>query len=110
MEKNNVNTYIVKSVFGVVIRLLLPIGLVFLVLWQSVYHAQLNREIRKLSQKKEELFKKNYEIKAKIASTYAAERVESLHNNKSTSKYSYSKDRVITLTLPGEKSYLELDE
>lgn len=66
----------------------------------------MNREIQKLTQKKEELFRKNYDLKAQIASTYASERVENLLRQKYEPKTGYQKDKVITLTLPEHKNFI----
>jgi hypothetical protein len=100
----------VIPILGIFFKLLIPSFLLFFVIWQSVTYAKMNREVRKLSLKKEELFKKNYDLKAKIASTYAADRVENLYNQKYNPKISYSKDRVITLTLPQEKLFANPEE
>ncbi len=62
----------------------------------------MNREIQKLTQKREELFRKNYDLKAQIASIYASERVENLLKR----KYEPKRDKVITLTLPEYKIFV----
>lgn len=110
MNQKSTPKEIIFPILGVFFKLLLPACLLFFVIWQSVTYAKMNREVRKLSQKKEELFKKNYDLKAKIASTYAADRVENLYNQKYNPRVSYSKDRVITLTLPQERLPVTIEE
>ncbi|MCX7997558.1 MAG: hypothetical protein N3A69_01220 [Leptospiraceae bacterium] len=99
----NSSKFVIFEITRVFLKVLFPFLFVYYFTWQSVSFANLNREIHKLTQKKEELFKKNYDLKAKIAATYASERVENLFKQKYESKIGYQKDRVITLTLPENK-------
>lgn len=94
---------VILEITKVFFKLLFPFLFVYYFTWQSVSFANLNREIQRLTQKKEELFKKNYDLKAKIAASYASERVENLFKQKYESKLTYQRDRVITLTLPENK-------
>ncbi len=98
---------IILPILRIFFRLSIPASLLFFLVAQGVSYAKLSREVKKLSQKKEELFKKNYDLKAKIVSTHAASRVENLYNQKYNLKMNYSNDKVITLTLPQERYFTE---
>jgi cell division protein FtsL len=110
MTEKEKNILILRSILKILLRLLVPVILFFLIIWQGIHHAKVNREIKKLTQKKEDLYKRNYDLKAKIISTYAADRVENLYNQKYNPGNSYSKERVINLTLPQEKISTKIDE
>lgn len=110
MSPTEQNLEIFRAIMKILLRLIVPVVLFFLIIWQAIHHAKINREIKKMTQKKEELFKKNYDLKAKIVSTYATDRVENLYNRKYNPGVSYSKDRVISLTLPQEKIFNKIDE
>jgi cell division protein FtsL len=89
------------------IKISLPASVAFLLVWQSIDHAHLNRQIKKLSQKKEELYKKNYELKVRIASFTSAERMESIYK-KNNQSVSFSNKKIITLILPPENKSFEI--
>lgn len=104
--KNEMKT-ITSLILLAVLKLSIPALVIFLLVWQSVDHAHLNRQIKKLSQKKEDLYKKNYELKVRIASFASAERMESIYkkNNQTTS---FSSKKIITLILPPESKDFEI--
>ncbi|MCB1176247.1 MAG: hypothetical protein KDK36_01595 [Leptospiraceae bacterium] len=110
MSEETAPSYILGSIFKILVRLIVPVILFFLIIWQAIYHAKLNREIKKMTHQKEELYKKNYDLKAKIISNYSDNRIENLYNQKYNSGTMFSKDRIITLTLPQEKIHSNLNE
>lgn len=99
------SSVIILEITKAFFKVLFPFVFIYYFTWQSVSFANLNREIHKLTQKKEELFKKNYDLKAKIAAAYASERVENLLRQKYEPKLGYQRDKVITLTLPENKFF-----
>ena len=82
---------------------LLPISVIYFLVWQSISFANLNRDVKKLSQKKEELYKKNYDLKSRIASTTSLEKIDNLYKKNNKTIQTYSGSKTITLTLPREK-------
>ena len=100
-----------KNTLGLILVALLkisiPVSIAFLLVWQSVDHAHLNRQIKKLSQKKEELYKKNYELKVGIASFTSAERMDSIYR-KTNPVSRFSNKKIITLILPPENKGFEI--
>ncbi|HMV45090.1 MAG TPA: hypothetical protein PK079_14620 [Leptospiraceae bacterium] len=89
-----------------VVKISLPASVLFLLVWQSIDHAHLSRQIKKLSLKKEELYKKNYELKVGIATYTSAERMESIYkrNNQAAN---YVNKKISTLILPPENKTFE---
>ncbi|MCE9501468.1 MAG: septum formation initiator family protein [Leptospira sp.] len=87
----------------------IPASLFFFYVWQNVSYQQLNREVRKLSAKKEELIKKNDDLKIGIAEYTSAERIEGLYRK----TYNYLPisvgSRIVTITLPPEKTFQSLE-
>ncbi len=85
----------------------IPFTIIYFLVWQSISYANLNREVKKLSQKREDLYKKNLDLKSRIATSSSIERIDTLYkkNNKNTVVYQGSK--IVTLTLPKEKSILD---
>ena len=90
---------LIKAIFTISV----PIFIIYFLVWQSISFANLSREVKKLSQKKEDLYKKNHDLKSRIASSSSIERIDTLYkkNNKLTSTYSGNK--IVTLTLPKDK-------
>lgn len=94
-------TETLEIVLRCIVKISIPAFLFFLFVWQSVDHANLNRQLRKLSQKKEELYKKNYDLKVGIASFSSTERIETLYRKNSGATLSNTK-KIVTLILPPE--------
>ena len=106
IDKKEITTTVGLILFSL-IKISVPVSVAFLLVWQSVDHAHLNRQIKKLSQKKEELYKKNYELKVGIASFTSAERMESIYR-KTNSVTNFSNKKIITLILPPENKGFEI--
>ena len=106
IDKKEIETTVGLILFSL-IKISVPVSVAFLLVWQSVDHAHLNRQIKKLSQKKEELYKKNYELKVGIASFTSAERMESIYR-KTNSVTNFSNKKIITLILPPENKGFEI--
>ncbi|MDX1960720.1 MAG: hypothetical protein SFU98_19265 [Leptospiraceae bacterium] len=85
------------------LRGLIPILLFFYCIWQSIIYANLTREIKKKSIRREELYKKNFDLKAKISSQTTLEKIETLYNKSLTKERNFTGNKIITLTLPKEK-------
>lgn len=81
----------------------IPICFIYYLVWQSISFANLNREVKKLTQKKEELYKKNYELKSRIAHSTSIDKIDQIYRktNKKTPT-TYTGTQTITLTLPKE--------
>ena len=97
----------IGSILLALIKITIPASVLFLLVWQSIDHAHLNRQIKKLSQKKEELYKKNYELKVGIATSTSAERMESIYR-KNNQAAGYANKKIITLILPTENKSFEI--
>lgn len=82
----------------------IPVAFIYYLVWQSISFANLNREVKKLTQKKEELFKKNYDLKSRIASSTSIERIDEIYKKSNKKTPSYSGNQSITLTLPKDKT------
>jgi cell division protein FtsL len=106
LDKKDIKTT-VGLILLAVIKITLPASIAFLLVWQSIDHAHLNRQIKKLSQKKEELYKKNYELKVGIASYTSAERMDSIYK-KNNQVANFSNKKIITLILPPENKSFEI--
>ncbi len=106
IDKKDVKNTI-SLIFLALLKIAIPASVAFLLVWQSIDHAHLNRQIKKLSQKKEELYKKNYELKVGIASFTSAERMESIYR-KNNQASDYANKKIITLILPPENKSFEI--
>ncbi|MBP9888193.1 MAG: hypothetical protein KBF93_17985 [Leptospiraceae bacterium] len=106
IDKKDIKTTL-GLIFLAILKITIPASVGFLLVWQSIDHAHLNRQIKKLSQKKEELYKKNYELKVGIASFTSAERMESIYK-KNNPVASFSHKKIVTLILPPENKSFEI--
>ena len=89
-------------VLKIFFKILLPFLLIYLVVWQSITYANLNRKVKKLSKKREDLIKKNFDLKARVATSSSAERIENLFRKNNKDAPVYLGNKIITLTLPKE--------
>lgn len=105
IDKKDIKTTI-SIILLTVIKISLPASVLFLLVWQSIDHAHLNRQIKKLSQKKEELYKKNYELKVGIATFTSAEKMEAVYK-KNNQAANYVNKKISTLILPPENKTFE---
>lgn len=94
--------------FKALARVSIPSFIFFFYVWQSVTSANLSREIRKMTHKKEEMLKKNYNLKVEIASIASASRIETLYKKNNHYTPAYPGKKIITLTLPPEKKNFDL--
>lgn len=106
IDKKDIKTTVGLIILSLV-KIIIPASVIFLLVWQSIDHAHLNRQIKKLSQKKEELYKKNYELKVGIATSTSAERMESIYR-KNNQAAGYANKKIITLILPPENKSFEI--
>nr|WP_243393404.1 hypothetical protein [Leptospira perolatii] len=94
---------------AVFLKLAFPCSIFFLFVWQNVQVARLNRELSLASQEKEQLLKKNDDLKIGMATYTSARRIEALYRK----TYHYLPitvgDRIITVTLPPERNETELE-
>ncbi len=90
---------LLKAIFTISI----PIFIIYFLVWQSISFANLSREVKKLSQKKEDLYKKNHDLKSRIASSSSIERIDTLYKKTNKQTSIYSGNKIITLTLPKDK-------
>ncbi len=97
-----------SDLFSALLKISLPFAVIFFLIWQSAVQAHLNRQIKYLSNKKEQLTRQNYDMKAKIVASYSPDRVASMYRQSFTRLKNYSNDRVITLSLPKERNSAEL--
>jgi hypothetical protein len=86
-----------------ILKLAIPVSVFFYITWQNITFANLNREIRKKSSKREEFYKKNFDLKARITTSTTAEKIESLYIHNRTLDKTYLGNNIITLTLPQDK-------
>lgn len=84
-------------------KILIPSVVLFLLIWQSVEYAHTSRQIKKLSQKKEALAKKNFELKASIATIASAEKMEIFYKQQNSLNLSVYNKKTVTILLPPEK-------
>lgn len=89
--------------FKTISKILIPSIILFLLIWQSVEFAHTSRQIKKLNQKKEALAKKNFELKASIATYASAEKMENYYKQHANLNLSAYNKKTVTILLPPEK-------
>jgi cell division protein FtsL len=99
-----------KTIGKALFTISIPFLVIYFLVWQSISFANLNREVKKLSQKREELFKKNHDLKSRIASSTSIERIDTLYKKNNKNSTVYPGNKIVTLTLPKEKSTKEKDK
>jgi hypothetical protein len=85
------------------LKVSIPAFILFLIIWQSVEHAHLSRQVKKINIKKEALYKKNFELKAGIATFASAEKMENYYKQNSSFTLSAYNKKTVTILLPPEK-------
>lgn len=95
-QESPVTSTVLKCIFVVII----PGLFFFYYVWQSISYAHINKKIKKLVKKKQELMKKNDKLKVEIATYTSAERIESLYIKKYQHAPMSNSKKIITLTLP----------
>ena len=98
---------ITVTILKILITTSIPICFVYYLVWQSISFANLNREVKKLTQKKEELYKKNYELKSRIAHSTSIDKIDQIFRKTNKKNPSYIGTQTITLTLPKENKQFE---
>ena len=68
-----------KTIGKALFTISIPFLVVYFLVWQSISFANLNREVKKLSQKREDLYKKNLDLKSRIATSSSLERLDTLY-------------------------------
>ena len=98
---------ITVTLLKILITTSIPICFVYYLVWQSISFANLNREVKKLTQKKEELYKKNYELKSRIAHSTSIDKIDQIYRKTNKKNPPYIGTQTVTLTLPKENKQLE---
>ena len=99
----NQNKEFIFIISKILLKVLLPSSIIFLLVWQGVEYSHLNRQIKKLNSKKEDLFKKNYELKASIAAIATSEKLENYYAHNNSFKIGAYNKKTVTIMLPPEK-------
>jgi hypothetical protein len=79
-----------------------PFVFIYMGIWQSLNHADLNRKVKELSKQREDLIKKNFDLKAKIATNTSISRMSLIYEKTNQNSATYLGNKIITITLPKE--------